>query len=540
MAGTDLKHVVSRPIGVPTPLPDDFTAVLADYADALAGSVLTAESRRTYRSRVRQFLAWLDRHRDIFDGALVFATTHDCAVRDYHHHLCHDTEPPRSSRYINSALAAIDDFSAFLGLAPIPISREDLGRPDMPSLDDEAQGRWLRAAHGRASSRDTALALTAWYLQLRVEEITSLNTSDIALGSTDRVRDMPAHVNLRRALRNWLTDRSTWRGAASESALFLNRRGGRLSSRSVYNVLGEVVDHSELSGVTLRHVLRHGVARTDSGPARYVQDGPRYTDFTTCRLDASVPNVARVWDVHLGGKNNFAVDRDAAAAMDAAMARVGAPTGHQLAAENRAFLRRAVRYLSAAGVRQFIDVGVGLPSGSSVHSIAAGSRVVYVDYDPVVVAHAQALLAGAEGVAAINGDLRDPSGMLGHPDLTRLIDFDRPVAVLMIAVLHLVGDAEDPHGIVACLRDAVAPGSYLALTHNARDADPRAAATLTAEFRRLRLSAPMVTRSCAEIGRFFSGLRLVEPGLVPAARWRPAPGESGGSRSVLAGVGLKL
>jgi SAM-dependent methyltransferase len=264
-------------------------------------------------------------------------------------------------------------------------------------------------------------------------------------------------------------------------------------------------------------------------------------------VDVTVPNVARVWDYQLGGKDNFAPDRAAAEAINEACRRAGVPDGRVVARESRDFIGRAVRYLAGqAGIRQFVDIGAGLPTQGNVHQVAQqvnpDAAVVYVDYDPVVLAHGRALLADNPRTTVVQADLRRPDDILNHPDLRGLIDLDRPVAVLLVAVLHLFPDDQDPFGIVAHLRDALAPGSYLAITHTTSQTRPDMAARIAEEFARLRVTTPLVPRSRQEILRFFDGFDLVEPGLVFPTLWRPAASEAEpdpGAEWMYAGVGRK-
>ncbi|RSM59564.1 hypothetical protein DMB66_27400 [Actinoplanes sp. ATCC 53533] len=265
-------------------------------------------------------------------------------------------------------------------------------------------------------------------------------------------------------------------------------------------------------------------------------------------VDPFVPHVARVWNVQLGGKDNFAVDRAAARALNEAYARVGAPGGDAVAVENRRFIGRAVRYLAGeAGIDQFLDIGSGLPSQGNVHEVARevnpAARTVYVDNDPLVLTHGRVLLADDDTSIIVNRDMYDPGSILDDPDLRAMIDLDRPVAVLIVAMLHLIPDAARPEAIVAHIRDALAPGSYLALTHTTSEHRPEAAAALAQEFTRLGINTPMVPRSVEQISRFFAGFDLVEPGLISPAAWRPeltpapAPAPVPDTRWMLAGVG---
>ncbi|HEX2313506.1 MAG TPA: SAM-dependent methyltransferase, partial [Thermomonospora sp.] len=235
-------------------------------------------------------------------------------------------------------------------------------------------------------------------------------------------------------------------------------------------------------------------------------------------IDARTPNVARMYDYYLGGKDNYAVDREMAREMIKQV-----PDVPLIARENRAFLRRAVRMCVDAGVRQFLDIGTGLPTQGNVHEIAQqaapDARVVYVDVDPVVLTHARALLSGTDGVTIIQGDVRRPDEILAHPELRELIDFREPVAVLMLALLHFVADDEDPYGIVDRFKAELAPGGHLVISHITADnqtPEVRDAARLYD-----RASARLAQRTHAEISRFFDGLELVEPGVTTVSLWRP-------------------
>jgi S-adenosyl methyltransferase len=249
-------------------------------------------------------------------------------------------------------------------------------------------------------------------------------------------------------------------------------------------------------------------------------------DGTAARLvgrpgfDTSVAHQARMYDYWLGGKDNFAADRKAAEEALAAY-----PGMARLARENRAFLRRAVRYLAGeAGIRQFLDIGTGIPTAGNTHEIAQEvapeCRVVYVDYDPVVLTHARALLASKpEGTTAyIDADLRDTGILLEKAAQT--LDLTEPVAVTMLAVLHAVGDEDDPYALVAQIMQAVPSGSYLAISHIAAELERE---KLDQSRDRVnRISHQQYThRSHAEVLRFFDGMEMVEPGLVELRHWRP-------------------
>jgi SAM-dependent methyltransferase len=241
-------------------------------------------------------------------------------------------------------------------------------------------------------------------------------------------------------------------------------------------------------------------------------------------INTHVPQSARVYDYWLGGKDHFPADR----ALGDAIAEALPSIRTQVRAQ-RAFLGRAVRYLAAeAGVRQFLDIGTGIPSAGNVHDvaqeIAPESRVLYVDNDPIVLAHARALMAGgAEGqVAFIQADLRQPEAILADPAVERTLDLARPVGLVLVGIMHHLRDGDDPRGIVATLVDALASGSYLVLSQSTPDFDPAAMAALAAASEQGGIAN--VPRSRAGTEPFFAGLELVEPGLVPMDAWRPDPG----------------
>jgi hypothetical protein len=213
---------------------------------------------------------------------------------------------------------------------------------------------------------------------------------------------------------------------------------------------------------------------------------------------------------------------------------------------NRAFLRRAARYLAAAGVRQFLDIGSGIPTLGNVHEIAQqaapDSRVVYVDIDPVAVAHSQQILAGNPNAAVIQEDLRRPELILSHPDVRRLIDFSEPVAVLLVAVLHFISDEDDPAAILATLREATAPGSYLVLSHgSAESRKPEEAVGGAAVYQ--RTASPLTLRDRARLRELFAGYELIDPGVVWAPLWHPDSPEEVGEHpeltAIIGGVGRR-
>jgi SAM-dependent methyltransferase len=240
-------------------------------------------------------------------------------------------------------------------------------------------------------------------------------------------------------------------------------------------------------------------------------------------IDTGTPNVARIYDYLLGGKDNFAADRDAAKRLIAAI-----PDAAEIARDNRSFLGRVVRYLVIeGGIRQFLDLGAGLPTQANVHELAQGvapqARVVYVDNDPVVASHGRALLADGDEVGMVHGDLRDPAGILRHPDVVGLLDLTQPVAVLCTSTLHFIADEAEPHAIIAAYRDRMAPGSYLAITHGTREEDPRGEGDRAADVYR-QASSRLHVRPLPEVLRFFDGFELIEPGLSWITEWRPEPG----------------
>jgi SAM-dependent methyltransferase len=233
------------------------------------------------------------------------------------------------------------------------------------------------------------------------------------------------------------------------------------------------------------------------------------------------PNVARMYDYFLGGSHNFAADRDAAAAVLAAV-----PAVRSLARQNRAFLRRAVQHLVHQGIRQFLDLGSGIPTVGNVHEIAQRAaprtRVVYVDIEPVAVNHSRALLAGNPDAAVAQLDLREPERVLASPEVRELLDLDRPVGLLAVAVLHFIPDGDDPWGVLAAYRDALAPGSHLVISHGSQSQERMAdsgARTVGRVYG--STGTPGMSRTYEEIRALFDGWELVEPGLVRMPAWRP-------------------
>ncbi|MEU3187931.1 SAM-dependent methyltransferase [Streptomyces sp. NPDC006923] len=259
-------------------------------------------------------------------------------------------------------------------------------------------------------------------------------------------------------------------------------------------------------------------------------------------IDISVPSVSRIYDYYLGGSHNFEVDREAA--RQAMEFMPGLP---KIMKANRAFLRRAVEFALSEGISQFLDIGSGIPTFGNVHEVAGaavpGARVLYVDHDPVAVAHSQAVLAGRENAGVVSADLRKPEQILNSPEAARLLDLDRPVALLLVAVLHFLEDQDEPYRAVAELRDALAPGSLVILTHASYDGIPLSkeqAGGAVGVYRNIR--NPLVMRTREQTARFFDGFEMVEPGLVAMAEWRPdcpAEQEDPYAFSGFAGVGRK-
>jgi hypothetical protein len=257
---------------------------------------------------------------------------------------------------------------------------------------------------------------------------------------------------------------------------------------------------------------------TDQSPVQGGTGGARSLPF-----DTSVAHQARIYNYLLGGKDNYAADR---AAAESALKTW--PDIAFTARANRAFLRRVVRYLAGeAGIRQFLDIGTGIPTAGNTHEvaqeIAPETRVVYVDYDPIVLAHARALLTSHEAGATdyIDADLRDTGTILTQA--AHLLDFSKPVAVTMLAILHALPDSDDPYAIVARLMDAVPSGSYLAVSHGGSDRVGQEAQQSIEDSWRGRVQQQFTLRSREQVARFFKGMDLVEPGVVPAEEWRPEP-----------------
>jgi hypothetical protein len=261
---------------------------------------------------------------------------------------------------------------------------------------------------------------------------------------------------------------------------------------------------------------------------------PTYQAFAKSVIDPETPNVARMYNYYLGGNDWFDSDRAAAEEVIASV-----PLVREMARHNRHFLRRCVRFLAReCGIRQFLDVGTGLPSEGNVHEVARevdpDVRVVYVDNDPVVLAHARRLRVPSDNVTVITADVREPRTILRSSDVRELIDFTEPVAVLFIAILHFITDDDNPHDILGIFRETVPPGSYIAITHIENDPRNQAGARVYE-----RTNVPAVLRTRAEISHLFDGFQLVDPGVVPISQWHPDSDTPGSELPFLGGVGRK-
>ncbi|MFG1796057.1 SAM-dependent methyltransferase [Nocardia sp. NPDC049149] len=265
------------------------------------------------------------------------------------------------------------------------------------------------------------------------------------------------------------------------------------------------------------------------------------TELSTI-IDTKVAHEARVYDYWLGGKDNYPADR---ALGDAIATHI--PAIQTMARANRAFLGRAVRYLvSEVGISQFLDIGTGIPTAGNTHEVAQkldpAARVVYVDNDPIVLAHARALMASKpQGKTAfIHADLHDPGSILGDNAIADTLDLDQPVAIMLVAIMMYFRDEDDPHGIVRNLLDVVPAGSYLVITHPTADFDERAMARVVASAEQAGIT--FYPRSRADTEKLFAGTELIEPGVVPVVSWHPNPGDNTNPESAWywAGIGRKL
>ena len=256
------------------------------------------------------------------------------------------------------------------------------------------------------------------------------------------------------------------------------------------------------------------------------------------KIDTTVPHIARMYDFWLSGKDNFEVDREVGRRVAEAN-----PAMYESVRGNRAFLARSVRYLGGdVGITQFLDLGTGIPSANNTHevahAVAPGSRVVYADNDPIVLAHARALLTGIDGETDyLDADIRDTAKVLEAA--TQSLDFSQPVALMMIAVLHCLTDADDPWSVVSDLVAALPSGSYLALSHPASDFNPEISDATLSELNKV-MPRKITFRPREQVLRFFDGLELVEPGLVRAPEWRPdTPEDAANPAELWAGVARK-
>ncbi|MFJ4850208.1 MULTISPECIES: SAM-dependent methyltransferase [unclassified Streptomyces] len=263
-------------------------------------------------------------------------------------------------------------------------------------------------------------------------------------------------------------------------------------------------------------------------------------EWVPAGTDVETPNAARVYDYYLGGSHNFAADRDMAREALALW-----PDLPEIMRANRAFLRRSVSYVAAQGVSRFIDIGSGIPTYGAVHEVARpvrpDTRVVYVDDDPIAVAHSRLMLKDDPRCAMVAADMTDPVDLLSRPEIEDLLRPGEPVAVLLVAVLHFVPDSAAPAKIVATLREAMPPGSYLVLSHASQESRPEKAAPLEALY--ARTATPLTMRTRQQVATFFEGFEMVEPGIVWLNEWHPDDPESVGPHpellSGLTGVGIR-
>lgn len=265
-------------------------------------------------------------------------------------------------------------------------------------------------------------------------------------------------------------------------------------------------------------------------------------DWAAADVDLTRPSSARIYDYMLGGSHNFAVDRRVAEGLIQAV-----PNGVAVVRANRSFLRRAVRFLTDVGVRQFLDLGSGIPTVGNVHEVAQKAapeaRVVYVDVDPVAVIHSNAILADNDRAAAIQADLRDPERIAADPTVRSLIDFSQPVGVLALAVIQFVSDEEYPKEIVRKYAEMVSPGSYLAISHGTAVGETGDEIEDAQEYLS-RNTIDLILRGRAELARIMNGFEIIEPGLVYTPQWRPdIPGDVLSDHpersAALAAVGVK-
>lgn len=285
-----------------------------------------------------------------------------------------------------------------------------------------------------------------------------------------------------------------------------------------------------------------GIEDISGGPGADAAGGPagatESDDWAPTGIDVSKPSIARVYDAVLGGKDNFAVDRAIAQQSQDIVPEIG-----DVARFNRDLLGRAVRFMAQSGIRQFLDLGSGLPTVQNTHqvaqSVAPDARVVYVDIDPIVLAHGRALLAENHNTTVVTADLRDPKAVLNLPQVREFIDFDQPVGLMLVGVIHHLGDDEDPDGIVQAYLDALPAGSYFLLTHFCASSPD----ALALEGALLTSLGTGRFRTLEEITAYFDGLELLEPGVVYLPQWRPeesvAEELTVGQRLMAGGLALK-
>jgi SAM-dependent methyltransferase len=266
-------------------------------------------------------------------------------------------------------------------------------------------------------------------------------------------------------------------------------------------------------------MLRALLGQPRRGPEVPLVEHPHWVPSS---VDLTRPSAARVYDYYLGGAHNFAVDRELAEQVIHVL-----PDLPRMTQGNRAFLRRSVRFLADRGIRQFLDIGSGIPTVGNVHETAQRAepqaRVVYVDSDPVAVAHSRALLGDDPRTAIVHADLRDPVRVLNDPVVTRLLDLDAPIGLLMVAVLHFVPEGDEAAAAIAAYREALAPGSHLVVSHVTDDAglDPEGRIRTLYQ----RGSIPVVSRTRRQVNDFFAGFELVDPGVVYLSLWHPDSAE---------------
>lgn len=275
---------------------------------------------------------------------------------------------------------------------------------------------------------------------------------------------------------------------------------------------------------------RRGGVETVTSP----KDGPiNPADWVSDILNPDQPSAARMYDYYLGGSHNFAADREMASKVLAIF-----PDGPLMAQANRSFLHRGVRYLLDQGIRQFLDLGSGIPTAGNVHEItqahAPESRVVYVDVDPVAVAHSEAILAGNDLASIVQADIRDPNDVLGSPTVRELLDLNQPIGLLAVAVLHFVPTADDPAGLIGTFRDALPAGSALVLAHGTLDKRPEEMERVAEIYQ--NTANPVTPRTRADIATFLAGWDLVEPGLTWVVEWRPDWPDEVGTDSSWCGI----